>query len=73
MIKRTVKAAIIAVAALTGILIAAAQQPSTQQSTGQQPGTSVPKVQPRLLPQEKTMHPAPSDSAQQKNTEKLRR
>jgi hypothetical protein len=66
MIKRTVRTAIIGVAALTSILIASAQQPSAEQSAGQQPSTSVPKAQPNLMPQEKTMHPAPSNGAQQK-------
>ena len=57
---------VVGLAALTTILIAAAQQPSTEQPTMQQPSTSAPKAQPKLLPQEKAMHPAPSTGAQGK-------
>lgn len=67
MIIRTVRTAVIGIAALA-CMLAFAQQPSGQQSTGQQASTStsVPKAKPNLMPQDKTLHPAPSGGAQQK-------
>lgn len=47
------------------VLVVAAQQSSTGQSTGQQ-GMAMPKAQPNPMPQEKAMHPAPSSAAQNK-------
>jgi hypothetical protein len=63
--KKLIRVAIFCVIALSTVLVVAAQQSNAGQSTAQQ-GTATPKAQPSPMPQEKAMHPAPSNSAQQK-------
>ena len=69
MTRKLIRVAICGVVAWATVLVVAAQQPSTGQSTGQQ-STATPKAQTSRMPQEKAMHPAPSSSAQktQKNS-----
>jgi hypothetical protein len=60
------KTVILSVCIWIAILIAPAQQQSTEHSTGQQPTTSTPKAQTDLMPQEKVLNPGASAGAQQK-------
>jgi len=64
--RKFIRIAICGVVAWATVLVVAAQQPSTGQSTGQQSAAITPLAQPSPMPQEKAMHPAPSSSAQQK-------
>lgn len=63
--KKLIRVAIFCVIASSTVLVVAAQQSNAGQSTAQQ-GTATPKAQPSPMPQEKAMHPAPSNNAQQK-------
>lgn len=60
-----IRVAIPCVIASSTVLVVAAQQSNSGQSTAQQ-STATLKAQPTPMPQEKAMHPAPSNSAQQK-------
>jgi hypothetical protein len=64
--KKLIRIAICGVVAWATVLVVAAQQSSTGQSTAQQSSSATPEAQPSPMPQEKAMHPAPSNSAQQK-------
>ena len=65
MSRKLIGVAICGAVAWATVLVVAAQQPSTGQSTGQQ-STVTPKAQPSPMPQVKAMHPAPSSGAQRK-------